>query len=248
MPRSWVNNPNLASRARQPADTTLGITLTETPEFPGRSGILTPYRYTYATKSAIQEQEVAKALSDYRSTFAASTKEARFLARAVFRGLQGTWTLSRTITSRISTFPSGTLVGTASLLPRTPTDQPSPPSTTPGQEGIKEAEAKADWEYLYVEDGEFRADGGGGPMRAKRSYVYRYFEAQDRIDLWFAKQDYLSADYFFHRLKFIVPEATTGGPWKAVASHLCKWPCPLLSSLLLSSPLLFSSRVRKAEA
>lgn len=65
-------------------------------------------------------------------------------------------------------------------------------------------------------------------MNAKRSYVYRYFEEKDCIDLWFAKQDYLTADYFFHRVEFIVPDQgveskmrSTKKGWKAVSSHLC---------------------------
>ncbi|KAJ5032349.1 uncharacterized protein L3040_008955 [Drepanopeziza brunnea f. sp. 'multigermtubi'] len=202
----------------------LDIKLQETPDFSGRSGIITPYRYTYATKSPIQQIEVNKSMAEYNAIFAASSKQAKFVPRAVFRGLQGIWTLNRTITSRIPTFPSGKLVGTASLLPRNPTDKPSPASssTTPGQEGEKEEEAKADMEYLYFEEGEFKTDFGA-TMTAKRSYVYRYFEERDCIDLWFAKQDYMSADYFFHRVKFIIPEeeAGPGRPWRAASSHLC---------------------------
>lgn len=67
-------------------------------------------------------------------------------------------------------------------------------------------------------------------MNAKRSYVYRYFEEKDCIDLWFAKQDYLTADYFFHRVEFIVPDQgveskmrSTKEGWKAVSSHLCEF-------------------------
>lgn len=81
-------------------------------------------------------------------------------------------------------------------------------------------------EYLYFEEGEFRTDFGA-MMNAKRSYVYRYFEERDCIDLWFAKQDYLSADYFFHRVQFTVPEEKerrAEKPWKAVSSHLCRCP------------------------
>ncbi|KAK2628235.1 hypothetical protein QTJ16_002881 [Diplocarpon rosae] len=182
-----------------------------------RTGIITPYRYSYSIKSPTQQKEIDQAMSEYHSTFIASSQNARFVPRAVFRGLQGIWTLARTIRSRISTFPSGKLIGTASLLPRTPTDKALAYSASEEAE-----EPKADMEYLYHEEGEFKTDFGA-TMNAKRSYVYRYFEGRDCIDLWFAKQDYLTADYFFHRVNFIVPEKGAGPSrsWKAVSSHLC---------------------------
>ncbi|OWP07512.1 flavin-containing monooxygenase [Marssonina coronariae] len=195
----------------------LGIKRHEPSDTSVRTGIITPYRYSYSTKSPAQRKEIDKSMSAYHSTFIASSQNAKFVPRAVFRGFQGIWKLSRTITSRIPTFPSGTLIGTASLLPRTPTDKEHAYSASD-----KSEEPKADMEYLYFEEGEFMTDFGA-TMNAKRSYVYRYFEERDCIDLWFAKQDYLTADYFFHRLKFIVPEkgAAPSGSWKAVSSHLC---------------------------
>ena len=211
-----------------------------------RTGIITPYRYTYSSISPAQNTEIKLALGEHYSTFHSSSQKAKFVRRAVFRGLQGVWTLHRTITSRISTFPSGTLTGTATLFPRNPTDAPqkatakaSPidaapippaldPATGPSCSRPNTASSSASLEYLYFEEGQFLTSFGA-TMNAKRSYVYRYFEEKDCIDLWFAKQDYLTADYFFHRVEFIVPdqgqESKTQSAkegWKAVSSHLCE--------------------------
>lgn len=56
------------------------------------------------------------------------------------------------------------------------------------------------------------------------SYVYHYSESTDRIDVWFAKSDYKTSDYFFHELEFLISEAKEGElqPWRAKSSHLCK--------------------------
>ncbi|KAL5321044.1 hypothetical protein ACEPPN_011854 [Leptodophora sp. 'Broadleaf-Isolate-01'] len=204
-----------------------------------RTGIITPYRYSYPTVSPAQNMEIKLALGEHYSTFHASSQKAKFVPRAVFRGLQGIWTLNRTITSRIATFPSGTLIGTASLLPRNPTDtqtqtnlapkptssnQPLPSSSSGPTCSKPPSTPSADLEYLYFEEGQFLTSFGA-TMSAKRSYVYRYFEQADCIDLWFAKQDYLTADYFFHRVEFRVPDGGGGKrvdePWRAVSSHLC---------------------------
>ncbi|KAK0126543.1 hypothetical protein ONS95_008136 [Cadophora gregata] len=211
-----------------------------------RTGIITPYRYAYPDVSPAQNTEIKFALGEHFSTFYASSQKARFVPRAVFRSLQGIWTLNRTITSRIATFPSGTLTGTATLFPRNPTDAPTKPKSTPtsnpqppsinnsgsgsGPTCLNPTNpnpAAATLEYLYFEEGQFLTSFGA-TMSAKRSYVYRYFEETDCIDLWFAKQDYLTADYFFHRVEFIVPDQgeesksrTVREGWKAVSSHLC---------------------------
>ena len=89
------------------------------------------------------------ALSVIDRIFDVSANQAHFVARAVFRGLQGIWDLERTIDSRIISFPSGALKGWAAFLPRYPTDDES------------------DMEYLYKEEGDFRPSWGG-VMHAKR--------------------------------------------------------------------------------
>jgi hypothetical protein len=55
------------------------------------------------------------------------------------------------------------------------------------------------------------------------SYVYHYTESTDKIDVWFAKSDYKTSDYFFHELEFLIPEEKGElEPWRAKSSHLCK--------------------------
>jgi hypothetical protein len=57
------------------------------------------------------------------------------------------------------------------------------------------------------------------------SYVYHYSESTDKIDVWFAKSDYKTSDYFFHELEFLISEKKEGDlqPWRAKSSHLCKF-------------------------
>jgi hypothetical protein len=168
-----------------------------------------PFRYIYDSADKKQKQEAALALSIVQKTMSESTTNAKFVARAVFKGMQGIWNLERSIDSRHVSFPSGILNGTATMLPRFPTHE------------------TADMEYLYFEEGDFRPNWGG-VMHAKRSYVYHYTEATDKIEVWFAKGDYKTSDYFFHQIEFVVPEkAGLGGPWRANSSHLCEFPLSL---------------------
>ncbi|KAL5345630.1 hypothetical protein ACLOAV_009384 [Pseudogymnoascus australis] len=149
----------------------------------------------------------------------------KFVAKAIFRSLQGNWVLNRTIKSNISTYPSGSLIGTARFYPRRPT-----------AEGFAA-------EYLYVEDGDFRTDTGM-QFRATRRYVYRYAEAEDKLSVWFVKPDNKTVDYLFHELQMICPHPTASEQtsstshgvdetdpkglvpakdrrWKATSHHLC---------------------------
>ncbi|KUJ22674.1 FAD/NAD(P)-binding domain-containing protein [Mollisia scopiformis] len=182
----------------------LDIKRTEPENSTGRSGIVLPPRYLPSTTSPAQVQEAENELSIIDRIFTASSTAGKFVARATFRALQGTWHLDRTISSQLPTFPSGTLSGTASFLPRFPTSK------------------EADMEYLYFEEGDFRPSWGG-TMTAKRSYIYHYQEKSDAMDVWFAKGDGKTSDYFFHRLEFLVEgrERELGEPWRARSSHLC---------------------------
>jgi Family of unknown function (DUF6314) len=114
-----------------------------------RTGIVLPPRYLPSSASQVSKQEAKTALEIIDRIFSDSASRGKFVARAVFRALQGIWHLDRTISSRLDTFPSGTLSGTASFLPRYPTNK------------------KAEMEYLYFEEGEFRPSWGG-TMSAKR--------------------------------------------------------------------------------
>jgi hypothetical protein len=191
---------------------TQGTTRTD-PEGSGeRRGIVLPFRYLYASADKEQKKEAALAFDGFTKSMQDSAKSAKFVARAVFKGMQGIWSLERTIDSRLATFPSGILNGTATMSPRYPTHK------------------TADMEYLYFEEGDFRPSWGG-TMHAKRSYVYHYTETTDKMDVWFAKTDYKTSDYFFHQLEFVVPEKPgLGGPWRANSSHLCKSPYHLTFS------------------
>ncbi|KAH8146434.1 uncharacterized protein LAJ45_09627 [Morchella importuna] len=199
---------------------------------------------------ASSHAEATKALSDLQSLLVPPTPITKFTAAAVFRGLQGHWSLSRRITSRNSAFPSGTFTGTAdfrpreatftSLLQHTPTGPTcttanlthTPLPKTPGGECV---------EYLYNETGTFLTDTGF-TMTGARSYIYRYHPDTDTITVWFVKTDGSGAvDYFFHALEFLPPGATSTdggssgdgevdqpGGWKAKSEHLCVkdwyWP------------------------
>lgn len=151
----------------------------------------------------------AKAIENTRTTVRAGLHDSRFVARAIFRSLQGTWKLDRTLTSRLPSHPSGRFVGTAEFRLREST-----------KDGLSEAEKNAEVdEYLYVEDGTFTA-ANGPSFRATRRYVWRYSAQDDRLSVWFARTDDASrADYLFHALEFAPSPARKG--WKATAGHLC---------------------------
>lgn len=164
-----------------------------------------PFRYINGSADDKQKQEATLALTIVQKLMHESATNAKFVARAVFKGMQGIWNLERHIDSRHASFPSGVLNGIATMSPRSPTHK------------------TADMEYLYFEKGDFKPSWGG-TMHAKRSYVYHYTEVTDKMEVWFAKADYKTSDYFFHQLEFVVPEkAGLGGPWRANSSHLCKF-------------------------
>jgi len=117
-----------------------------------RSGLVTPSRYSYAESSDTEKSETTTALTTFNNTFVDSEKKGKFLARAVFRAMQGDWKLKRQIESFISTYPSGTFSATANFHPRKPTEK--------GYDG----------EYLYVESGEFSTTTGM-KFTAKRRYA-----------------------------------------------------------------------------
>jgi len=129
----------------------LSITLQEPPGTPAdvKTGIVLPPRYIPDSASLTQKHEAKSALEAIDRIFTHSATKGKFVARAVFRALQGIWHLERNITSKLDTFPSGSLNGTASFLPRYPTKK------------------DAEMEYLYFEEGEFRPSWGG-TMSAKR--------------------------------------------------------------------------------
>ncbi|TVY36306.1 hypothetical protein LSUB1_G005863, partial [Lachnellula subtilissima] len=182
----------------------MDIKRTEPGDSTGRTGLVLPSRYLPDSASATERKEAASALSIINNTITASAKTGKYVARAAFRAMQGDWTLQRTITSRIATYPSGTLSGTASFKPRFPTDP------------------AFDAEYLYIENGEFSATNGL-KFGAKRSYVHRYTSSTDTLSVWFTKPDHKTVDYLFHALEIIPPvsESDPSEPWRAKSRHLC---------------------------
>jgi hypothetical protein len=118
-------------------------------ESTARTGIVLPPRYLPGSASELEKQQAKDSLAIIDRIFDQSSNQAKFVARVVFRALQGIWHLDRKISSRLHTFPSGTLSGQASFLPRYPTNE------------------DAEMEYLYFEEGEFRPSWGG-TMSARR--------------------------------------------------------------------------------
>ncbi|CAK7245119.1 MAG: hypothetical protein STHCBS139747_006688 [Sporothrix thermara] len=158
-----------------------------------------------AGELTVDAKDNAHAIDATRQTVIDGLKDNRYIARAVFRSLQGTWKLDRTLTSRLPSHPSGRFIGTAEFRLREGT-----------KDGLSGSET-ADDEYLYVEDGTFTALNGPS-FRATRRYVWRYNERLDKVSVWFARTDDASkADYLFHALEFTPTEKG----WKATAGHLC---------------------------
>ncbi|KAI9857787.1 MAG: hypothetical protein M1813_008038 [Trichoglossum hirsutum] len=192
----------------------LGIPRQEINNVPGgeKGGPVVPARYTPDARSP-QAQAILSSLS--HTLLSATAEPPSFVARAASSALQGSWHLSRTLKSRIPSFPSGTFTGTASFHPRLPTD-----------EGFNA-------EYLYIEDGELVTDEGL-KLRGSRRYVWRYEEAGDKLSVWFVKSnDGMSVDYFFHELEFCgrsvdidggdgFEEGRGDGGWMAIGHHLCE--------------------------
>jgi hypothetical protein len=130
----------------------MDIKRTEPEGSTGRTGLVLPSRYLPDSASETERKEAASALSIINNTLTESAKAGKYVARAAFRAMQGDWKLERTISSRIDTYPSGTLSGSAFFKPRFPTEK-----------GF-------DLEYLYLENGEFSATNGL-KFGAKRRYT-----------------------------------------------------------------------------
>ncbi|KAM0719522.1 hypothetical protein Q7P37_003652 [Cladosporium fusiforme] len=173
--------------------------------FTEREGAVSPARYLAPTD---EKAEADKTMTSMHEVWTACRQDGRYVPRAVFRALHGTWNLHRRITSTKGAFPSGVFAGTAQFYPRFPTADKSGKTF--------------DLEYLYVESGTFTPNEGQ-PIQASRRYVYRYSESQDQLSVWFVKPDRnLEVDYLFHNLAFASPaEAKEEGACVAKSDHLC---------------------------
>jgi hypothetical protein len=184
--------------------------------------ILTPARYIQGDITAEARADVDKSLAQVHADAQDALTGTRFVAAAVFRSLLGTWKLERDIVSKLPSHPSGHFSGTAKFLVRSKTSDglqcvsdpnSQPPAPTDGEDdGL---------EYLYVEEGTFRATNGFS-FTATRRYIYRYDETSDTLSVWFVKpDDALRADYLFHNVEFGAASGSDGGGWRATAGHLC---------------------------
>lgn len=208
-----------------------------TPTLPHNSkpmDILTPARYSFRGLVGSQKGENEEALRQTHDTAMAGLTKGKFVARAVFRSLLGEWRLERDLVSKLPSHPSGQFSGTAKFLLRE--------GTKDGRKCADAADGNADedlgLEYLYIEEGDFKASNGM-TFRATRRYIWRYDEKRDVIGVWFVKtgdrwarndprreDDQKRADYLFHEIGFIIPDpdqrldsATKG--WAAKSDHLC---------------------------
>jgi hypothetical protein len=243
--------PWLMDQFAQALDMTISPVYGTTPNLPHNSApldTLTPARYASAQATHQQEDERNEALRQTHETSMAAMTQGKFVARAVFRSLLGTWKLERDIKSKLPSHPSGHFSGTAKFLIREATwdgrqgarngiSKVSYDSDTLAS-GEDEAEKSVELEYLYVEEGEFVASDSNLRFPATRRYVWRYDERRDVLSQWFVRtDDSKRADYLFHELEFIVPGAepnvsglTIDGKkegkkeakgWQAKAGHLC---------------------------
>jgi hypothetical protein len=156
-----------------------------------------PARYT----SGDTHHEAMVVVDEVTNIIQAASANVKFVAAAVFRGMQGMWTLQRKIDTRKSTSHGGSFLGTAHFHPRVPT-----------------ATAYSA-EYLYVEEGKFTMEHGLS-FPATRRYIYRYNEFTDQITAWFADDDGLSVGALFNTWKFERPYPPYVG-WVAKGHHWC---------------------------
>jgi hypothetical protein len=194
-----------------------------TPALPHNSkpmDILTPARYVSRNSSESMAAETLELLKQTNDTAVAGLTSSRFVARAVFRSLLGTWKLERDLVSRLQSHPNGHFSGTARFLLREGTLDGLQCVRT-DQDGKASLKTPIGMEYLYIEDGEFRADNGL-VFRASRRYVWRYDEQKEVLSVWFVKtDDAKKADYLFHDVEFYAPSEGSGKGWLGKAGHLC---------------------------
>ncbi|KID97087.1 hypothetical protein MAJ_06968, partial [Metarhizium majus ARSEF 297] len=181
--------------------------------------MLTPARYPSPSDDASAKADAEKLRQDTVHVARDGLTTPRFMPRAVFRSLLGTWKLERELTSKLPTHPSGHFSGTARFLLR---DKTSDGLQCARQGlGLSDPDEDGGMEYLYIEDGEFKTEQGFG-FRASRRYVWRYNEKQESLSVWFAKPgDPKRADYLFHEIEFLQPENGREKGWSAKAGHLC---------------------------
>lgn len=146
--------------------------------------------------------EATSVIDEVAELIKASQTSSKFVAAAIFRGMQGIWTLSRKIASRNASMSGGTFQGTAHFHPRFPTD------------------ATYSAEYLYIEEGTLILDNEAS-FPASRRYIYRYNEVTDKISAWFTDEDGESVGALFNTWVFEKPSGENKG-WVAKGEHWCE--------------------------
>jgi hypothetical protein len=183
---------------------------------------LTPARYTLPNEDGQDNTNASKLLQDTAHTATQALTTPRFVPRAVFRSLLGTWKLERDLHSKLPTHPSGHFSGTAQFLLRDKTKDGLKCATNATSTPVGGEESG--YEYLYIEDGDFKTEQGFG-FRATRRYIYRYDDEKEILSVWFAKpDDPKRADYLFHDVEFEAPPVDGSGHkkgWPAKSGHLC---------------------------
>jgi hypothetical protein len=181
--------------------------------------ILTPARYPSKSLSEVQQAEVSESLRQTRTVVLAGISSAKFVARAVFRSLLGEWKVERDIRSRSPNYPAGYFTGTAKFLLRQ--------GTREGHEVEFDAliqDGYPSLEYLYVEEGVFKAENGL-EFPANRRYVWRYNEQTDKLSIWHIRandRERLTVENLFHEIEFTIAQDSRGSPgWAGRGSHLC---------------------------
>lgn len=177
----------------------------------GSMDILTPARYASENLRGLQADEVTASLLQTHETAMAGLTKGKLVAKAVFRSLLGKWILQRNIVSKLPSHPSGLFSGTAKFLLRE--------GMGDSREGGDDSDVEL--EYLYVEEGKFRAS----TSISFRPTIWRYDEKNDKLSVWFGRiDDPKKADYLFHDIDFIVhPDGDEkAGRWETKAVNLCQ--------------------------
>jgi hypothetical protein len=151
--------------------------------------------------SSVTDKEATSVVNEVTEVIQASLVDSKFVAAAVFRGMQGMWSISRRIDTHKLGAPGGTFRGTAHFHPRLPTNL------------VFSAE------YLYIEEGIFTM-ASGAVFPATRRYVYRYNEASEAITAWFVEDDGENVGALFNTWMFQAPDGIHTG-WVANGHHWC---------------------------
>jgi hypothetical protein len=180
--------------------------------------MLTPSRFPDFADDKSSIEEARRSLADTHKVTIDGLTTPRFVPRAVFRSLLGTWKLERDLDSKLPSHPSGHFSGTAQFLLREKTSEGLQCVSGDGQQPQPHTEGL---EYLYIEEGEFKTQQGFG-FRATRRYVWRYDDKREVLSVWFVKpEDQKRADYLFHEIEFEQPQNGRHKGWAAKAGHLC---------------------------